>query len=166
MKPTGPARSGRPDDRLREIRGRLTSFKADPGFHSVPSGLRRKKRRKEKRKRNAVRRCSVTTAALRAAALPHPHGKGSTPSGVPRRFSQSDCHRLAQLRARLHGTQHRTRRASLRRRRPRLQRAPRTPVIVPAGMMSEPPGNGSDEPPSAGTALAPPAAVTRPASFT
>ena len=30
--------------------------------------------------------------------------------------------------------------------------APRVPVIVPAGMMPETPGNGSDEPPHAGTA--------------
>ena len=42
----------------------------------------------------------------------------------------------------------------------RLQRAPRTPVIVPAGMMPKPPECDSDEPPRAGTALAPPAGVT------
>jgi hypothetical protein len=53
-----------------------------------------------------------------------------------------------------------------RRRRIHLQRAPRTPVIVPAGMMSEPPESKGDEPLPAGTALAPPAAVTRMASFT
>jgi hypothetical protein len=33
--------------------------------------------------------------------------------------------------------------------------APRVPVIVPAGMMPEPPGSDGDEPPPAGTALAP-----------
>ena len=33
--------------------------------------------------------------------------------------------------------------------------APRAPVIVPAGMMPEPPGSEGDEPPPAGTALAP-----------
>jgi hypothetical protein len=38
---------------------------------------------------------------------------------------------------------------------------PRRPVIVPAGRISpEPPESGSDEPPLAGTALAPPAGVT------
>jgi hypothetical protein len=41
----------------------------------------------------------------------------------------------------------------------------RRPVIVPAGRFCpESPGSGGDEPPPAGTALAPPAAVTRPAS--
>ena len=33
------------------------------------------------------------------------------------------------------------------------------PVLVPAGMMPEPPGSGGDEPPPAGTALAPSAGV-------
>ena len=47
-----------------------------------------------------------------------------------------------------------------RQRRPRLQRAPRVPVIMPADMMSEPPGSKGDEPLPAGTALAPPDGVT------
>jgi hypothetical protein len=35
---------------------------------------------------------------------------------------------------------------------PHSQRAPRAPVIVPAGLIPETPGSGSDEPPPAGTA--------------
>ena len=35
---------------------------------------------------------------------------------------------------------------------PHSQRAPRAPVIVPAGLIPETPGRGSDEPPPAGTA--------------
>jgi hypothetical protein len=38
--------------------------------------------------------------------------------------------------------------------------APRAPVIVPAGLMPKPPECDSDEPPPAGTALAPPDGVT------
>ncbi len=37
--------------------------------------------------------------------------------------------------------------------------APRAPVVVPADMMPKPPGSGGDEPPPAGTALAPSAGV-------
>ena len=37
--------------------------------------------------------------------------------------------------------------------------APRVPVVVPADMMPKPPGSGGDEPPPAGTALAPSAGV-------
>ena len=120
----------------------------------------------KKRKRNAVRRCSVTTAALRAAALPHPRGGGSTTSGVPPQLlPKGVVVPKAQLGPGFPEYVHQTKR-TCRLCRTQLQRAPRTPVIVPAGMMSEPPGNGSDEPPSAGTTLAPPTAVTRLASFT
>ena len=41
-KPTGPARSGRPDDGLREIRIDREAFNADPGFHFVLPGYERK----------------------------------------------------------------------------------------------------------------------------
>ena len=44
--------------------------------------------------------------------------------------------------------------------------APRAPVLVPAGMMPEPPGSSSDEPPPAGTALAPISRRHRLMSFT
>ncbi len=42
----------------------------------------------------------------------------------------------------------------------RLSEVPRAPVIMPAGSMPGPPESGSDEPPPAGTALAPSVGVT------
>jgi len=44
MKPTGPARSGRPDDRLRAIRGTTLRVAPDPGFRfrSIQATLRRR----------------------------------------------------------------------------------------------------------------------------
>ena len=41
IEPTGPARSGRPDDRLREIRERSFGSTAAPGFRSAQPGLRK-----------------------------------------------------------------------------------------------------------------------------
>jgi hypothetical protein len=89
------------------IRERSISFNVDPGFHGachraghfgpdplVPSGLR--KNEKRKRKRNAVRRCSVTTAALRAAARTQLRAR--TASGVPPRLlPEGLTHPKAQL---------------------------------------------------------------------
>jgi hypothetical protein len=88
---------------------------------------------RRKRKRNAVRRCSVTSAALRAAALPHPHGRGSTSSGVPPRLlPKGVVVPKAQLGPGFLEYVHQTKR-TCRLCRTQLQRAPRTPVIVPAG---------------------------------
>ena len=125
-----------------------------------------KETKERKRKRNAVRRCSVTTAALRAAALPHPHGRDSTPSGVPPRLlPEGLTHPNGSASGQASRDKHPKRRASLRRCRPRLQRAPRAPVLMPAGMMSEPPGNKGDEPLSAGTATRSAGRSDRPASL-
>jgi hypothetical protein len=61
MEPTGPARSGRPDDKLRAIRGRQHSLKAAPGFRCAPSGLQ------QRGKRSAERRMSSQVRAKRGA---------------------------------------------------------------------------------------------------
>src|ERR1700683_3211622 len=108
------------------IRGRSVSFNAAPGFHFVLSGLRRIK----ERKRNAVRRCSVTSAALRAAVLPPPSPPPACGGGHRRgaarlpAFHRGSCQRdscipTAQLRARLRGASAEKWRGYPARRRPR-----------------------------------------------
>src|SRR5580700_7550382 len=129
----------------------FTSF--HPGYEEI------------KRKRNAVRRCSVTSAALRAAARA-PLGRARLPAFHRGSCRRDSCIPTAQLRARLRGASTDRWRGYPARRRPRLQRAPRVPVIVSAGLIPEPPGNDADEASPAGTALAPPTAVTRPTTFT
>jgi hypothetical protein len=39
IEPTDPARRGRPDDRLSEIRERVAGLNANPGFRCAQSGL-------------------------------------------------------------------------------------------------------------------------------
>jgi hypothetical protein len=121
-----------------EIQKRSISFNVAPGFHFVPSGLRRKRRR------NAVRRCSVTSALSRGAAPTFilPRSRRRTQEGAARlpAFHCGSCPRdsripRTQLRTRLRGAQHPA--GLSRRRQLRLQRAPRAPVMVPVGMMSD-----------------------------
>jgi len=90
-----------------------------------------------------------------AARLPAFHG-GSCPrdSRIPRLNSDQASRDTAPKR-----------RASLRRHRPRLQRAPRAPVMLPAGMMSEPPESKGDEPERAGTATRSAGRSDRPTSL-
>ena len=139
------------------IRGRSINFTVVPDFTSLHPGYEERKR-----KRNAVRRCSVTTAAF---GLRHaPYGCARLPA-----FHRGSYQRES---------------SSLRRssgqaswiRSPKAADVPPAPYPLAAStshaghsagrLMPEPPENGSDEPPSAGTTLAPPAAVTRLASFT
>ncbi len=88
---------------------------------------------RQPRKQNADRRGSPCFTLRRSA---HP-GQGAlacrrSTAVLPRGLT----HPLVRLRTRLRGAS--TTMAGIsRRRRPRLQRAPRTPVIVPAGMMSD-----------------------------
>jgi hypothetical protein len=70
-----------------------------PGFAALARATERRKR-----KRNAEKRIGQSSAPAGAAAASTPKGGGSSPLGVPPRFSQSDCHRLAQLQARHPGT--------------------------------------------------------------
>ncbi len=72
MKPTGPARSGRPDDRLHAIRGPINELESRSriSFHFI----RATKRKGNKRRRNAGRRISNDPhrrmrRALKASAL-------------------------------------------------------------------------------------------------
>ena len=94
-----------------------------------------------------------------------PFGTRTTSGVPPRILPEGLTHPSNQLRARLRGASTDRWRGYPARRRSRLQRAPRVPVIVSAGLIPEPPENDADEASPAGTALAPPAAVTRLASF-
>ncbi len=152
-KPTGPARSGRPDDKLRD---------------------------EEKRKQNADRRViqpSASCDAAHALTLSHPAYAGGRRAGAlacrrsttalaaaTERYSSAPDTRFLGLgrgaRSQRFEQPGSKDRARLNGRYPLLpapvQRASRRPVIVPAGrLFPEPPGSGGDEPPPAGTALAP-----------
>src|SRR5580700_10929389 len=104
-----------------EIRERSISLNAAPDFIRAT---------RKKRKRNAVRRCSVTTAAF---GLRHaPYGARTTSGVPPRLLPKGVIVPKAQLGPGFPGQTPKL--ASYpRQRRPQLQRAPRTPVIVPAG---------------------------------
>ena len=146
-----------------EIRERSISFKSDPGFHSVPSGLRRNERnKKEAERRKTLFRNLRSLAGCGAAPLRGQHAFRRSTAALARGTHASQRLNLGQA------SRDTAPKAAgyPRQRRPRLQRAPRMSVIVPAGMIPEPPESKGDEPPPAGTALAPPAAVTRLASFT
>jgi len=120
--------------------------------------------RQTKGKRNAGRRISPNLRALRARlAL----SGARSPVGVPPRLSPEG---LSSPRLSVGpGFPRRgadKRRSSPRRRRPRLQRCTSRAGHSAGRLMPKPPGSGGDEPPPAGTALATPPGVTRPASFT
>ena len=91
IKPTGPARSGRPDDRLHEIRRRMSGLDADPGFTAFNPGYeRRKKRRRNADKRivhpprHRARRALIADSARSPRTNPP---RTRTPVGVPPRLS-------------------------------------------------------------------------------
>jgi hypothetical protein len=162
MEPTGPARSGRPDDRLRAIRGRQFSF-----YVASRISLRFIRATNERiRKRNAGRRTVVSPAPAGAVAprieigLRRPvRCRARSPAGVPPRLlPRRVSHLQGAARARLRGSGRCT--GSARRHPPTSSDAPRTPVVVQAGMMPGPPECAADEATPAGTALAP----LRPAS--
>ena len=134
-----------------------------PDYASLHPGYEEKKEKEAERRKTLFR--NHRSLAGCGAAPPSQEGAARLPA-----FHRGSCQRdsripTAQLRARLHGTRHPKRRASLRRCRPRLQRAPRAPVIVPAGMMSEPPESKGDEPSPAGTATRSAGRSDRPASL-
>ena len=117
---------------------------------------------------------SLTLAMTRGSGTPKgadiqpPHlavqrasGGTRTPLGVPPRFLPKGLLiPKAQLRPGFVGGGAETRRVAPANAAPSSSDAPRTPVIVPAGMMPEPPECAGDEPTPAGTALAPPTGVT------
>ena len=145
---------------------------------------------KKKGKRNAERRCSVTSAPSRARRAP---SGARSPLGVPPRHLRQRPNATAQLEprdflglvrsARPDGSKDAAHRNAFLREAggrlpcvtrghyPRLavpaQRdCTRSPVMMPVGrVLPKPPESRSDEPRPAGTALAPPDGVTRPASL-
>jgi hypothetical protein len=154
VEPTG-RREAPPDDRLREIRERSTGRHVHPGCHFVPSGLRSKnERNKEAERRQTHCRQSRTSGCGRATdqiGLRRPvRCRARSPAGVPPRLlPRRVSHPQGATRARLRGTGRAT--GSARRHPPTSSDAPRTPVIVPAGMMPGPPGSGSQLRPRAPT---------------
>ncbi len=91
---------------------------------------------------------------------------GAAPAGAARlsAFHRGSCqgtiHPEGSAQARLRGRRRHKRRVAPASAAPTSSDAPRAPVIVPAGMMPEPPGCAGDEPTPAGTALAPLTAVS------
>jgi hypothetical protein len=134
-----------------EIRGQSGSLNSAPGFRCAPPGLRR-----NKRKQNAARRFSPNLRALRARLA---RSVARTPDGVPPRHLRQRPNATAQLQHVLPGTWLKDGRyppppVPVQRVHPRTGRdAGRT-------FSPEPPGSKGDEPPPAGTALAPPTGVT------
>ena len=101
------------------------------------------KRKKEAERRKAQFSCRACKARRASSGT-------RSPFGVPQRLlSKGLTHPLAQRRTRLRGAGA-VDVGVLPQRRLRFQRAPRMPVIVPAGMMSKPPECRGDEPPARG----------------
>ena len=158
----GPYRS--PDGAERNP-GRSTSLMPLPDFTSFHPGY---EERTKERKRNAGRRTVVSPAPAGAVA-PRIRSACADPSAVGRArlpaFHHGSCqgeYLIPKARpgpgfvgqACQRGGGHSADTA------PTSSDAPRTPVVMPAGMMPEPPGSAADEATPAGTALAP----LRPAS--
>jgi hypothetical protein len=83
--PTGPARSGRPDGRLREIWERSCSLYAAPGFHFVHPGY---KRRKAERRQTRI--SNLRTPAFILSRL-----RGRTEEGARRASTQTSVRKSA-----------------------------------------------------------------------
>ena len=103
---------------------------------------------RRKGKRNADKRCSRKPPHLAVRRAPC---KARSPIGVPPRLLPKGV-----IVPKAHPGPGFVRRASrggfAADASPHFQRAPRAPVIVPAGLIPETPGSGGDEPPPAGTA--------------
>ena len=102
---------------------------------------------RRKGKRNADKRCSRKPPHLAVRRAPC---KARSPIGVPPRLLPKGV-----IVPKAHPGSGFVRRASrggfAADASPHSQRAPRAPVIVPAGLIPETPGSGGDEPPPAGT---------------
>ena len=104
-----------------------------------------RRKRKAERRKNADH---VILCTLRCSAR---LARRARPSAFHHGSRQRESSSLRLTRARLRGDVVATGRVTPPTPHP-VQRAPRAPVIVPAGLIPEPPGSGSDEPPPAGTA--------------
>ncbi len=115
--------------------------------------------RNGERKKEAERRKAQTPAAapFGAALLLREQHASRRSTAV---LAQGTAHPKGSAQARLRERQRHMRRVAPASAAPTSSDAPRAPVIVPAGMMPEPPECAGDEPTPAGTALAPPARVT------
>jgi hypothetical protein len=112
------------------------------------------KDKKEAERRKAQ---SPTAAPCGAALLLREQHTSRRSTAV---LAQGTAHPEGSAQARLRGRQSHKRRVAPASTAPSSSDAPRAPVIVPAGMMPEPPECAGDEPTPAGTALAPLTAVS------
>ena len=142
------------------IRGRRCSLYAAPGFHFVPSGLRKKERKKEAERRNAL---GTNLRTFRGAALPPFWGQ------LAFRRSTTALARGSVSSQRLSSGQASGDAVCAGVTRLRLSQssdAPRMPVIVPAGMIPKPPESDADEAHARGNRSRSAVRCHRPASFT
>jgi hypothetical protein len=166
--PTGPARSGRPDDRLRveaipplalhwiaSLSLAMTRTKRRSKSERVVKAVSSTKRplstRFRQKRRSGTPADAMSHARTQAACGAH-HGKGGLRR--PPLAGALACRRStavlangtfvprAQHRARLPERRHKGSGHSRKRRPFGHSDAPRAPVVMPAGMMPEPPGNG------------------------
>jgi hypothetical protein len=131
MKPTGPARSGGPDDKLRKIRDGRCRFDLAPGFRCAPPELRKKKKDSEAKRRQTQGSSAVRSARPRLKREAH-DCRRSTTVLAPRSVSSQGT----QPQARLPGTRRNTFCVSFERvlpapACPSPAKAPRAPVVVP-----------------------------------
>jgi hypothetical protein len=146
------------------IRVQSAGLYAAPGFRCALPGLPRHKMMEAERRQAHCSRsdCSQRTRTQRRtgraaekaayAALPL---RARSPAGVPPRFCPRGVWSLGAIRARLRGQ------LAL----PTSSGAPRTPVIVPAGMMPGPPGSRLMRPARGHRTRPHPPGITRTASF-
>jgi hypothetical protein len=156
------------------IRVRSSGFYAAPGFRCAQPRLRRHKMKEADRRQAHCSRsdCSWRTRTQRrtgraaekaaCAALPL---RARSPAGVPPRLFPRGVWSLGAIRARLRGSfaNAADMTAGLA---PTSSGAPRTPVIVPAGMMPGPPGSRLMRPARGLRTRPHPPGITRTASFT
>jgi len=157
--PTGPARSGRPDDRLHDEAIQNLAAGLDC-FASLAMTKERKAERRQshcRQSRTQIRRAARATEGAACAALPLSGALACRRSttALAKGCVVPWCDPgQASWANRPRGGGHSADD------RPTSSDAPRTPVIVPAGMMPGPPGSKADDASPAGTAPAP----NRPAS--
>ncbi len=144
MEPTGPARSGRPDDKLRVIRGRVDTARSFPDCAALHPGYKNKGSGAP----TGAPRCPhhrMRARALRPRSPPPRAGevgRGRARLSALHRGSRQGFYPLAQPRPRFLCA------GSVPCWAPRasVQRAPRGPVVMPDGRSSEPPGSGVTSP--------------------
>ena len=129
-----------------------------PDFTSFHPGYEEEKREAERRQTQCFMSCTQAARGSRhgEGGLRRPHRcRARSPAGVPPRLSPRGVfHPQGATRARLRGYGASSADIAANA-APSSSEAPRTPVLMPAGMMPGPPGSRTDEVLPAGTALAP-----------